>query len=183
MVNPNHTNLTSIDIGLIGDRADNMTDSIAALAILTEIDGPERDAALEEFEGRWRDNEQVMDKWFALQAMASGPETLSRVQTLTKHHCFDIRNPNKVRSLIGAFAMANPVGFHAKDGSGYAFLADSVIELDSLNPQVAARMLGALGSWRRYGPDRQALMRAALERIVAVPVLSKDSYEIASKSL
>jgi len=165
------------------DRADNMTDTIAALAILTEIEGPERDAALGAFEARWRDNEQVMDKWFALQAMACSPDTLSRVKALTKHPCFDIRNPNKVRSLVGAFAMANPVGFHAKDGAGYAFLADSVIELDSLNPQVAARMLGALGSWRRYDADRQSLMRAALERIVAVPVLSKDSYEIASKSL
>ncbi len=165
------------------DRADNMTDTIAALAILTEIEGPERVAALEVFETRWQDNEQVMDKWFALQAMACSPDTLSRVKALTKHPRFDIRNPNKVRSLVGAFAMANPVGFHAKDGSGYAFLADSVIELDSLNPQVAARMLGALGSWRRYDADRQGLMRAQLERIVAVPVLSKDSYEIASKSL
>jgi len=165
------------------DRADNMTDTIAALSILTEVDGPERSAALEAFETRWKDNAQVMDKWFALQAMASRPDTLSHVKALTKHPCFDIRNPNKVRSLVGAFAMANPVGFHAKDGSGYTFLADSVIELDSLNPQVAARLLGALGSWRRYDADRQALMRAALERIVAVPVLSKDSYEIASKSL
>lgn len=165
------------------DRADNMTDTIAALAILTEVDGPERQEALEAFEAHWKDNEQVMDKWFALQAMATGSDTLARIKALTKHPCFDVRNPNKVRSLIGAFAMANPVGFHAKDGSGYAFLADSVIELDSLNPQVAARMLGALGSWRRYDADRQALMKASLERIVAVPVLSKDSYEIASKSL
>lgn len=165
------------------DRADNMTDTIAALAILTEIDGPERDSALEAFERRWSSNEQVMDKWFALQAMAAGLDTLSRVKALIKHPSFDIRNPNKVRSLIGAFAMANPTGFHAKDGSGYVFLADSVIELDSLNPQVAARILGALGGWRRYDAERQTLMRAALERIVAVPVLSKDSFEIASKSL
>ncbi|WP_425406449.1 aminopeptidase N [Hwanghaeella sp.] len=165
------------------DRADNMTDTVAALSILIETDGPERTAALEAFEAKWKDNAQVMDKWFALQAMSSRSDTLSRVKALTKHPCFDIRNPNKVRSLVGAFAMANPVCFHAKDGSGYTFLADSVIELDSLNPQVAARMVGALGSWRRYDADRQALMRAALERIVAVPVLSKDSFEIASKSL
>ena len=124
-----------------------------------------------------------MDKWFSLQAMSGRPGTLDAVQSLAKHALFDIRNPNRFRSLIGVFAMANPVNFHSADGQAYRFVADSLIELDSLNPQVAARMLGAFGNWRRYDEQRQTLMKAELERIVAVPVLSKDSYEIGSKTL
>ncbi len=165
------------------DRADNMTDTVAALAVLIETDGGEREDALAAFAERWSANEQVMDKWFALQAMGGRPGALAAVQALAKHPLFDIRNPNRFRSLIGAFAMGNPVNFHQPDGAAYRFVADSLIELDSLNPQVAARMLGAFGNWRRYDADRQALMQAELERILAVPVLSKDSFEIGSKTL
>jgi len=165
------------------DQADNMTDTVAALAVLIDTDGADREQALAAFAERWSANEQVMDKWFALQAMAGRPGALTSVQSLAKHPLFDIRNPNRFRSLIGAFAMGNAVNFHQADGAAYRFVADSLIELDSLNPQVAARMLGAFGNWRRYDPDRQALMQQELERILAVPVLSKDSFEIGSKTL
>ena len=96
---------------------------------------------------------------------------------------FSLANPNKVRALIGAFAAGNPLRFHAADGGGYRFLADQVLALDSANPQVAARLLPPLGRWRRFGEGRQDLMRAELERILAAESLSKDVYEIASKSL
>lgn len=165
------------------DTSDNMTDAIAALAVLIDGNSTSRSDALAAFEEKWADNEQVMDKWFGLQAMAAQPDALSQVQRLAKHPLFDIRNPNRFRSLIGAFAMGNPIAFHGKDGAGYRFVADSLIELDSLNPQVAARMLGAFGSWRRYDTGRQARIKGELERILAVPVLSKDSYEICSKTL
>ncbi|MDJ0685038.1 MAG: aminopeptidase N [Alphaproteobacteria bacterium] len=163
--------------------SDNMTETLMALNLLCETEGAERDEALAHFEERWRDDEQVIDKWFGVQAMAAAPNTLARVLELMKHPAFDMKNPNKVRALIGAFAHGAPVNFHAANGSGYEFLADRVIELDSINPQNAARMLGPLGAWRRYDAGRQAKMKAALERILAVPVLSPDSYEIASKSL
>ncbi len=165
------------------DRADNMTDMMAALGLLCNMESKLRDDALTHFEEMFGENESVMDKWFALQAMATRPGTLSVVQGLSQHRAFDIRNPNKVRSLVGAFAMGNPLHFHVLDGSGYRFLANSVIELDSLNPQVAARLLGPLGTWRRYNSERQALMKAELNRIINVPVLSPDSFEIATKSL
>jgi aminopeptidase N len=111
------------------------------------------------------------------------PETLSRVEELMGHSAFSLTNPNKVRALIGRFAAGNPLRFHAPDGAGYRFLVDRVIELDGINPQVAARLLQPLGRWRRFAPHHQKLMRQALERVLAVPQLSRDVYEIASKSL
>ena len=165
------------------EAADNMTDAVAGLSVLIECGGRDAVDALAGFAEKWQANEQVMDKWFALQAVSSRADTLDTVKALTAHPLFDIRNPNRFRSLIGAFAMANPVNFHRADGAGYRFVADSLIELDSLNPQVAARMLGAFGNWRRYDDGRQALMKTELERILAVPVLSKDSFEIGSKTL
>ncbi len=165
------------------DEADNMTDLMAGLTFLADMDHPHRDAALTAFHDRFKDNEQVMDKWLSIQAMASRPDTLEIVKGLKSHPVFSMRNPNKVRALISAFVVVNAVRFHAKDGSGYTFLGDNVIELDPMNPQVAARLLGPLGNWRRFDKDRQQLMKAQLERVLATEGLSNDSYEIASKSL
>jgi aminopeptidase N len=163
--------------------ADNMTDAMAALAALAQVDIPGRIEALAHFHGRWRDDPLVMDKWLALQATSSLPGTLEEVKRLTRHPAFNLRNPNKVRALIGAFASGNPVRFHDPSGAGYLFLADRVLELDPLNPQVAARLLTPLTQWRRYEPGRRALMAGELKRVLATPQLSKDVYEIASKAL
>ncbi|KZD01102.1 MULTISPECIES: aminopeptidase N [Thalassospira] len=162
--------------------ADNMTDRMAALSVLNHLDHPGRAEALADFEARFGKDTVVMDKWFGLQAMSSRDDTLSRVKDLMSHPLFTMRNPNKVRSLIGAFAMTNPRHFHAADGSGYAFYTDRLIELDDINPQVAARLCAPLGKWAKYDEARADLMKAALDRILAKPDISRDLYEIASKS-
>tara|TARA_R110000868_G_scaffold266274_1_gene525324 strand:+ start:216826 stop:219453 length:2628 start_codon:yes stop_codon:yes gene_type:complete len=162
--------------------ADNMTDRMAALAVLNHLDHPGRAEALADFEARFGKDTVVMDKWFGLQAMSSRDDTLARVKDLMSHPSFTMRNPNKVRSLIGAFAMANPRHFHAADGSGYEFYTDRLIELDDINPQVAARLCAPLGKWAKYDDDRAAKMKAALDRVLAKPEISRDLYEIASKS-
>ncbi len=164
-------------------RADNMTDTMAALSVLANLDVPERTEALDAFYHRWHADPLVVDKWLALQASSRLPGTLAEVERLLTHPAFELRNPNRVRALIGAFAHGNPVRFHAASGEGYAFLAERVIELDPLNPQVAARMLAPMSRWRRFDPARQALMRAQLERVLAREGLSKDVFEVASKSL
>ncbi|HEX6114759.1 MAG TPA: aminopeptidase N [Geminicoccaceae bacterium] len=163
--------------------ADNMTDTIAALGLLAESDLPERADALADFYARWRDDALVIDKWFALQATAQRPDAFDVVSALLRHEAFTLGNPNRVRSLIGAFAQANPTGFHRADGAGYAFVADHVLVLDKRNPQVASRLAQAFGRWRRYDAQRRDHMRAQLERILATEGLSRDVYEIASKSL
>jgi len=163
--------------------ANNMTDRLAALSLLNQVEGEPRTKALAAFEERYRDEPLVMDKWFALQATAPLPGAAERVRGLMDHPRFSLKNPNKVRALIGAFAMANQTGFHARDGSGYAFLSEQIKRLNSMNPQVAARLVGPLGRWQRYDPERQAMMRAALEDIAATPDLAPDLYEVVTKSL
>jgi aminopeptidase N len=163
--------------------ADNMTDRVAALGLLAESDLPERTEALAEFYASWRDDALVVDKWFALQAMAQRPDAIDVVTGLLHHEAFTLANPNRVRSLIGAFAQGNSTGFHRADGAGYAFVADHVLALDQRNPQVASRLAQPFGRWRRYDAARQDHMRGQLERILAAPKLSRDVYEIASKSL
>ena len=165
------------------DTADNMTDRMAALACLNERDLPQREASLSAFYERFRGNSLVVDKWFSVQAVSSLPGAVGRVEALLGHPAFSMKQPNKVRAVIGAFASGNPLHFHAADGSGYRFLADRILELDALNPQVAARMTTPLGRWRRYDENRQALMQAELNRILEKDGLSRDVYEIASKSL
>ncbi len=165
------------------ENADNMTDQLAALQMLADSDGEERAQAIAAFETRWRDDPLVMDKWLSAQATSHLPDTLDRVRALLEHPCFDRRNPNRVRALVGAFCHGNPVRFHAADGAGYRFAAEQVIAIDPANPQVAARLLGAFSRWRRFDDARQALMRAELERVLAAPGLSKDCYEVASKTL
>jgi aminopeptidase N len=163
--------------------ADNMTDTIAALGLLAESDLPERQDALTGFYERWQGDALVVDKWFSLQAMAQRPDAVAVVRALLDHAAFTLANPNRVRSLLGAFALGNPTGFHQRDGAGYALIADQVLALDGRNPQVASRLAQSFGRWRRYDPARQGLMRGQLERILARPELSRDLYEIASKSL
>ena len=163
--------------------ADNMTDTMAALGLVAESDLPERTPALARFYERWRDDPLVVDKWFALQASAQRPDAVEVVASLLSHPAFTLANPNRVRALLGAFAMANPTGFHRGDGAGYRLLADRVLEIDPRNPQVASRLAQSFGRWRRYDRSRQAQMRAELERILAAPRLSRDVFEIASKSL
>ena len=161
----------------------NMTDVVAALRLLADSSAPEGEEALAAFYARWRDDTLVLDKWFSIQATSKRADTLQRVTRLLEHPAFSIRNPNKVRSLIGAFCSGNPVRFHDRTGAGYCFLADRVLEIDPVNPQIAARLLRQMARWRRHDAARQWLMRAELERVLAREDLSKDSYEVASRSL
>ena len=165
------------------ETAANMTDSVAGLSVLSELGGIEGDTALARFHDRWKNEALVLDKWFAIQASTPAADALARVQALTRHPSYDARNPNRIRSLVLAFTNGNPVRFHDASGGGYRFLADQVIANDKFNPQIAARLVGPLGRWRRYDKARQALMKAELERIAAEPGLSRDVFEIASKSL
>jgi len=138
------------------DTAGNMTDSLAALSVLACIDCADRTAALAAFHAKWRGDPLVLDKWFSIQATSALPDTVEHVRSLSAHADFDLRNPNRVRALVGAFA-SNQVRFHTPNGEGYRFLADIVIQLDPSNPQVAARIVGPLGQWRRMNAARRAL--------------------------
>ncbi|MDZ3990643.1 aminopeptidase N [Pseudomonas sp. Teo4] len=166
------------------EHCDNMTERLTALAVLVNSSfEAERAKALEAFAEHFKDNPLVMDQWFSVQAASALPGGLARVKALMQHPAFTLKNPNKVRALIGAFAGQNLVNFHAADGSGYRFLADLVIELNALNPQIASRQLAPLTRWRKYDDARQALMKGELERILASGALSSDVYEVVSKSL
>ena len=158
------------------DAAANMTDVLAALAVLVDLDRPERAAALAHFFAIWSQDPLVIDKWFSLQARSSLPDTPARVKALTRHPAYERKNPNRVRSLIGAFAQGNQVRFHDGSGAGYALLADEVIAIDPNNPTTAARLVQPLCAWRRQDAARQALMQHELERVLAVPGLSKNTY-------
>ena len=162
----------------------NMTDVISALGCLSHTNSDDRVKAFDAFYNKWKSDALVLDKWLSLQAISSRESTLDDVKALTEHEAFTIKNPNRVRALLGAFTQENPTGFHEKTGAGYAFIADKILELNALNPQVAARLLRtAFTQWRRYDVNRQGLMKEQLERIVASEGLSPDVYEIASKSL
>ena len=166
------------------DQADNMTERLTALAVLVNSNfETERQQALDAFAEHFKDNPLVMDQWFSVQAGNTQPGGLERVQHLMQHPAFTLKNPNKVRALIGAFANQNLVNFHRADGAGYRFLADQVIVLNKLNPQIASRLLAPLTRWRKYDAARQGLMKAELERILASGELSSDVYEVVSKSL
>jgi aminopeptidase N len=164
------------------ERADNMTETFAALGLLANCDCAEREPALARFYDRWRDESLVVDKWLSVQATSRLPGTLVRVRKLLSHSAFDIRVPNKVYALIRAFA-GNHVRFHAADGGGYEFLADQVLALDGLNPQFAARLARGFDRWRRFDPARQALAAAQLSRIRDAVGLSRDVAEIVTKAL
>lgn len=164
-------------------QADNMTDTLAGLSLIVEQPGPEREHALRAFFEQWQDDRQVVDKWLTVQALSTSEDTLIRVKGLMKHPAFSITNPNNVRSLIGQFCRNNPVNFHTKDGSGYQFLAEQILVLDALNPQIAAKQMGAFNSWRQYDEKRQTLMKEAISTIAAHEALSPDVYEIVTKYL
>ncbi|MCR9163118.1 MAG: aminopeptidase N [Nannocystaceae bacterium] len=163
--------------------ADNMTDAQSALSLLVDQDHPARDEALVAFYDRWKTQPLVIDKWFAVQAISERPDTLDRVRALCDHPDMKLTNPNRVRSLLGTFSVRNQVRFHAADGRGYTLLADTIVELDSLNPQVAARLTGAFMSWRRFDEGRRAMMQDALRRIRETEGLSRDVFELTSKAL
>jgi aminopeptidase N len=165
------------------DTADNMTDAIAALMALNDTSAEARHEAMTRFEARWADNPLVMDKWFVLQATSCRPGTLARVRALLSHPAYDARNPNRIRSLVGAFAQSNLPAFHAADGAGYEFIADQVLAIDRTNPQVAARLVAAFNRWRRFDRERAALQRSALERISGATSLSTDVAEIVAHNL
>ncbi|XP_024396860.1 puromycin-sensitive aminopeptidase [Physcomitrium patens] len=162
--------------------ASNMTDQLAALNAICQNPGNLRSKSLADFYEQWKEEALVMNKWLALQAMSDIPGNVENVRRLLDHPAFDIRNPNKVYSLIGGFC-TSAINFHAKDGSGYTFLADVVLQLDKLNPQVASRMVSSFSRWRRFDEERQALAKAQLERITSQNGLSDNVFEIASKSL
>jgi len=165
------------------DSADNMTDAFAALVALKDGTDAERDALFARFEARWRDEPLVLDKWFTLEAMSERIDTLARVKGLLAHPRFNARNPNRVRSLVGAFALRNFARFHAADGGGYAFAADQVLSLDASNPQLAATVAGAFNLWKRFPQPRRGLMEAALQRICGAPGLSPDVTEVVSRTV
>jgi aminopeptidase N len=167
------------------DIANNMTDQMAALQALINASGVEAESlkakALAVFYEQWKSEALVVNQWLLAQASCKLPGTLERVKTLMQHEAFDMTNPNKVRSLIGSFCGANAINFHSDQG--YEFLADQIIKLNDLNPQIASRLLTPLTKWHKYPKAQQAKMRAQLERIKSVPSLSKDVYEVVFKSL
>jgi aminopeptidase N len=164
------------------DGADNMTDRQAALGTLASSDAAERHGALAAFYDRYRGDPLVLDKWFTVQALSARDDTPEAVEALARHADFTIANPNRLRSLVGAFA-ANQRAFHAPSGRGYRFLADMILAVDALNPQTAARLVPQLGRWRLFETQRDELMKAELARILAHQGLSKDVFEQVSKSL
>jgi aminopeptidase N len=165
------------------EQGGNMTDVGAALGILANLDRPERQAALDAFYARWKNEALVVDKWLSVQATSRLDGTTARVRALLKHPAFDLRNPNKVYALVRAFCAANPRHFHAADGSGYAFAADVIVELQANNPQVASRIARAFDRWRQFDASRQTQARAALERIRAQPGLARDVAEVVGNAL
>lgn len=163
--------------------AHNMTDVLAALSILAHHDGFEGEQPLAQFYDQWAQEPLVVDKWFTLQAISSRADAGTRVKELLSHPAFNLRNPNRVRSLLGAFCQANPFHFHAASGEGYALLGSYVRRIDDFNPQLAARLVSAFNHWRRYDEKRQSLMREQLELILERPGISRDVAEVAGKSL
>jgi len=165
------------------EQADNMTDSLAAMSAAVAAELPCREALMAAYDERWHQDGLVMDKWFILQSTSPAADVVKKVRSLLTHRSFSMGNPNRVRSLIGAFAQANPSAFHAEDGSGYQFLVEMLTDLNTRNPQVAARMIEPLIRLKRYDKNRQALMRSALEQLKALPNLSGDLFEKISKAL
>jgi aminopeptidase N len=162
--------------------ATNMTDMIAGLAALTRMTSPQADKAFAHFYERFKADPLVLDKWMGLQACSSRPDTVSRVRALMNHSAFDMKNPNRVRALVGAFS-GNQLRFHAADGSGYTLVGETIRTLDKINAQVAARMSGAFETWRRFDSKRQALIRHELETIAKTPGLSSNLFEVTGKML
>ncbi len=172
------------------DNANNMTDELSAMTLIvhnkrrnTSLAANRSDEVLADFYAKWQHEALVVNQWLMVQATCPQSDNLQTVLQLMKHDCFDIKNPNKIRSLIGAFASQNAINFHHIDGSGYRFLADQIMVLDKSNPQIAARLCTPLTKWKKYNKARQALMKEQLVKIMTEDNLSKDVYEVAAKSL
>jgi aminopeptidase N len=163
--------------------AGNMTDVIAALSTLANLDIAERQQTLDAFYAQWQDEALVVDKWLQVQSTSRLPGTATRVRELMQHAAFDLKNPNKVYALVRAFCGGNPRHFHAADGSGYQLAADVIIELQAMNPQVASRIARSFDRWRQFDAQRQDHARAALERIQACPDLARDVAEVIGNAL
>jgi aminopeptidase N len=164
-------------------QANNMSDTMGAVSALNNVNCKERQQVLDAFYHRWQHDHLVVHKWLSIQAQSTLPNTLEVVKSLTNHPAFNIKNPNSVRALIGAFCNGNLVSFHQKTGAGYLFLADYVLTIDRLNPSLAARLAEPLIHWKKYDPARQALMKTQLERIAQTKPLSNDVYEVVMRSL
>tara|TARA_B100000700_G_C15042310_1_gene855962 strand:+ start:366 stop:3101 length:2736 start_codon:yes stop_codon:yes gene_type:complete len=164
-------------------KSNNMTDVVASLNALTHIECIERENTFKDFEMKWKNNSLVMDKWFSLQAISKLPNTLQNVKKLTLHPSYEKNNPNKIRSLISSFCRFNLLRFHASDGSGYEFLANQVLRIDPLNPQIAARLVGVFNNWRQFKMVNKSKMNDQLQKIIKAPKLSGDVFEIVSKAL
>jgi aminopeptidase N len=165
------------------EQADNMTDRMAALQALSLCDCAERTAVIEDFYRRYANDPLIVDKWLSLQAAIPEPATLERVKALTSHPAFSMANPNRVRALIGAFATSNQTQSNRADGRGYDFIVDTVLAIDPKNPQLAARLLSALKSWRVLEPRRRSLAQAALKRVADTPSRSRDVGDIVQRAL
>lgn len=165
------------------ESAKNMTDELACFKVLANMDINLKSKACDRFYDKWQKDALVLDKWFAIQAASVLPDTLTQVEQLLAHPDFSIKNPNRARSLIYVFAMNNPVHFHNKKGGGYSLIADQIIALDRINPMVAARLVSCFNHWKKYDPERQSLMKEALERIGSVKTLSKNVYEIVTAAV
>lgn len=165
------------------EHAQNMTDQIAALGQLSHLDSALNTPFFDAFYQQWKHEDLVIDKWFTLQACSEETTALEKIKKLLEHPDFDLKTPNRVRSVIGAFASSNLLNFNAENGAGYAFVADHVITLDAINPQIAARLTNSLSHWRKFDPKRQQLIKAQLSRIQAHSPLSKDVSEIVNRSL
>ncbi|GGY67637.1 aminopeptidase N [Cellvibrio zantedeschiae] len=167
--------------------ANNMTDVMAALTQLVnakaELAQSLSGNALAHFYEKWQAESLVVNQWLTVQATCRLPNTLARVKALEVHNAYDSKNPNKIRALVSAFCNNNAINFHDAEGEGYKFLADKIIVLNKQNPQIASRLLTPLTKWKKYAPARQLLMKTQLERIMAEPDLSKDVFEVVSKSL
>jgi aminopeptidase N len=163
--------------------AKNMTDKVAALALLTNSKTDASAFAFEDFYKTWKNDPLVLDKWFSLQAIADRQDAPESVAKLLQHPDFTYKNPNRLRSLIGSFAAGNPKWFHRADGAGYKLLSETVIKLNAINPSTAARILTPMRQWRKYDAARKLLMENELKRILSEKDISNDVYEIVSKSL
>ena len=164
------------------NHADNMTDKMGSLLALNQVDSPQLDALLDHFYQQYHAEPLVVNKWLTMQALAQGDDTLAKVEKLMSHEAFSVKNPNNVYALLGAFAQ-NVGCFHAKEGSGYRFIADQVLALDDINPQVAVRLVQPLVRWRQLDALRGDLMKEQLTRISEQPKLSSDMYEVVTKGL
>lgn len=165
------------------EQADNMTDQLAAFRVLLHNNTSQRRHVTDAFYRQWQQENLVIDKWFSIQAVAILDDTIESVKKLFNHPDFDLKNPNRVRALLGVFCSANPVCFHDTSGEGYRLLGEYVERLNALNPQIAAKLLSPLTRWRRFDASAQTLMKAELERLSVLPHLSRDVYELVSKSL